>query len=111
MAMQNDAEHDTAKFGPPVLEPNGCGLDHADPFQIVPSALLSTATQKEGEAHDSDWNGLVSTPLEVVHEDPLNVKALPELSTAAQKLVVGHDTEIRLKFASIATGADHAVPL
>lgn len=98
MAMQNDAEHDTAKFGPPVLEPNGCGLDHADPFQVVAPALLSTATQNEGEPHDTAWNGLVSTPLKVLHPDPLYVKALPESSTAAQKLVVGHDTEIRLKF-------------
>jgi hypothetical protein len=34
-------------------------------------ALLSTATQKDDEAHDTPSNGLVSTPLKVVHDDPL----------------------------------------
>jgi hypothetical protein len=39
------------------------------------------------------------------------VKALPELSTAAQKMVVGHETETRLKFGSMTTGGDQDVPL
>jgi hypothetical protein len=52
-------------------DPTVCGLDHADPFQVKAPALLSTATQKDDEAHDTDSNGLVSTSLEVVHDDPL----------------------------------------
>ena len=72
MATQNDADgHDTAELGPPLPEPTVCGLDHADPFQVVAPALLSTATQKDDEAHDTPSNGLVSTPLKVVHDDPL----------------------------------------
>jgi len=87
-----------------------CTLDQVDPFQVVAPALLSTATQKDDDAHDTASNGLVSTPLAVVHDDPPYVKALPSSPTAAQKLGVGHDTETRLVTVSTATGADHDDP-
>jgi len=72
MAAQKDVEgHDTAALGPPLLEPIVCGLDHVDPFQVLVPALLSTATQKDDDAHDTDWNGLVSTVANFVHAEPL----------------------------------------
>ena len=112
MAAQNDAEaHDTAALGPPLPEPIVCGLDHIDPLQVETPALLSTATQKDDDAHDTDWNGLVSTVADFVHAEPLYVKALPPLSTAAQKFVVGHDTETRLSCVPTATGVDQEAPL
>ena len=110
--MQNDADgHDTAKFGPPLLEPTLRGFDHPEPSQLEARPTLVTATQKEAEAHETAANGAAATRREVVHEDPLYVKALPPLSTAAQKRVVGHETEMRLVTVSTARGADQAVPL
>lgn len=95
----------------PSVESTWTGLDQADPSKVYALPELSTATQNDGETHDtaSNWP-TVSIPVKGVHELPSYVSASPALSTAAQKPAVGQEIETRLLGWSTGAGADHELP-
>ena len=80
------------------------GLDHDEPFHVVPSPSKLTMTQKLAKGHDTEsLIGLFGAPGSIAEttetgvdqELPFQLSALPKLSTAIQKLEETQETELR----------------